>query len=220
MAKVHSERCIAKFSVDNYLAGFLYCGACGEEIKKYSYSTYERLVYKELDGNFFQCEGRREGTCNNDIMSDKELEKALIEYFSCIETDAEQDAQALKINKAKAAIIGTLNDKINDLSIKDREITDLWLAEKLAFDEHTNISMNLKRKIDRITKAIEQFNCIEYATSAEEIISIFKAEWNGYTDIDKSRFMFSYVNKIMILSEPITDGEKAVHKISNIEFNA
>jgi hypothetical protein len=192
--------------------GFLYCGICGEELVKHFHNPYER------DGIWFECAGEQKNACKADIVTDSKIEKALIEYFSCIETDTEQDVQTLKISKAKAAIINTLHEKIIPLDKDDRTYTDLWLAEKITFEERSVIIRSLKDKKEKLTKAIEQVNRIDYTTCKEEILSMLNADWNEYSNKEKRRFFTNHISKIIVINEPVEDKEQGANKISNIAF--
>jgi len=215
MVKEHSEKFSAKISNDNnYFRGFLYCGLCGREIVRYFYNPYDLPK-----GNYFHCAGQENDNCKTDVITESELEKAIIEYFSLLETNEEQDAQAVKINKARAAIIATLQDKINDLEKKDKEITDLWHEKVVSFEDKLNIAKALKRRSETILKAIEQLTGIEYATTKEEIISIFKVSWRDYFHIEKRRFLFNHINKISVLKELIPGKEQGICKIVSVDFN-
>ena len=229
MAKVHSERYIAKFSVDNYFAGFLYCGACCKEIKKYSYSTYERLVYKELDGNFFQCEGRREGTCNNDIISDKELEKALIEYFSRYDetflTDSKEAARMEREKRKTDKKIQGYKDKLQHLEAREKEVMNFYINGEIEFENYRDIKKQLESDKEFIRAELSKYTAQEdenqpATINREEIAATFKEGWQELTNPEKRLFLTNYIKKIVVRNDPVEGSKFGNTKIIRVEFNS
>ena len=193
----------------NYFAGVLYCGVCSSKLSVYD--------------NAYKCMGRFEQTCNAKAITTKELEKVFINYFMSI-PGAEQSETAAEIKRATGALLEALQEKISILEDKRKEILDSYILDKITLTEFQNVQQRINSEKDRINKEMDLLTPTderrhrENFPSKEDIISIFKSGWYGYTDIDKLQFVERYIKRITAINEQIPGNKQGIYKILNVEY--
>jgi len=212
-------------SDDNYFSGFLYCGLCGKKL-----IAHNRVQYcnkREIRTNGFSCFQKAAGVCAAKSLTAKKFERAFIEYIAALDVkpDIEKEKQAEEAKKAMAARIETLREKLTILDAKEKEILDSYIEDNASLVEYRGVKAQLDSERERINAEIAGLTPTEErrrdgATSKEDIISIFRASWSGFTNIEKRQFLVRYIKKIVVINQSIPGSRLGVYQILEAEFNS
>lgn len=209
----------------NYFAGILYCGLCGKKLLTHNTtqrgSRGNRLVSFE-----YECFQKDAGICTAKALTASKFERALIEYFTTLDItpDAEQEKKAADAKKAALAQIKALKKKISLLDAKEKEILDSYIEDCATLKEYRGVKVQLDVERARILAEIKRITPTEErrregAASKEDIISIFRAEWGGYSDTEKRQFLVWYIRKIAVINQPVQGKRQGIYKILEVEYN-
>jgi len=210
----------------NYFVGFVYCAKCGERLMPHSYSKNPKKDNSKSISFF--CRKQMARGCDAKSITAQKVEHVLVEYFSRIgdctvldEIELEQKRQQERQNSE--AQIGTLNEKLKKLDGKEREIMGLFVDGELEFANYRAMKKQLDEDRDFIRAEIAKLKSTldereEPSISRTDIITNFRENWEGLSDIEKRQFLTKFVKKIVLVNEPIEGTNKGNTVITRVEF--
>ena len=207
---------------ENYFAGLLYCGVCGR--KFVTQTTVKHRKGEKQTQNGFKCLGGMVNACKAKQLTVPKLEKALLAYFANIpeiEPDTEKDEQA---KRETAARIEALQNKINSLDGKEKEVLDLYIEDNATLAEYRSVKekldverVNILAEIQRITPT--EPKAYKGIMTQEEIALTFCKEWQSYTSKEKRQFLVNHINKIVVINQPLPGTIQGKYEIVDVAYN-
>jgi len=215
---------------ENFFCGVLYCEKCGRRL-----STQHTQKIKKDGTKFYfpsyRCTNRMNKACDAKDMGQKKVETAFLEYVDNIqdfdivdEIDLNPSKENLK--KDNSELILVLEKKINNLISKRSSVMDLFLESKLDFDEYRDMLNKLEKEEHRINEEIKEYNSFEEEIDEEitinrkDVILNIKGNWIHLTNMEKMNFLHMFVEKIVIINEPIEGDHKGNVVIKDIIFHS
>jgi site-specific DNA recombinase len=210
----------------NYFAGFVYCAKCGERLKSHNYAR--KSESNKIGKISFLCRKKSVELCDTKSVAVSKIEQALIEYFSSVEDFSVLDMVKLAEKRQQArndteAHITALNEKLKKLDGKEREIMGFYVGGEIEFDSYRAMKKQLDDDRDFIRAEIAKLeatlnNSEEMSISKADIITNFRENWENLSDVEKRQFLTKFVQKIVLVNEPIEGTNKGHTVITNVEF--
>jgi site-specific DNA recombinase len=215
-------------NVDNYLAGFVYCGKCGERLKSHIYARKRKGGVTNFSKVSFICRKQKMNACDAKGVTAQKVERALIDYFSRIGDCTVLDVLALEQKRQQArndagAQISAFNEKLKKLDGKEREIMSLFVDGEIEFDNYRAMKKQLDGDRDFIRAEFVKLEATldergELSISREDIVANFRENWENLSDIEKRQFLTKFIKKIVLVNEPIEGTNKGHAVITSVEF--
>jgi site-specific DNA recombinase len=203
----------------NYYVGFLFCGLCGKRLATH--------MVKKKGGSIlcnFKCLTREAGACTAKMITINKIEKAVAEYINNIPI-AKTTTESSKQEEQAATRIAELQSRLAVLEAKDKTFLDSYIEDNFTLEEYRGVKKLVDKERKEIQAEIQLLkpkekskNHVEPKTK-EEIIQIFKTEWQGFNDVEKRQFLLKHINKIEIINHPIKNKTEGRSEVVNIEFN-
>jgi len=211
---------------ENYFLGFLHCPKCGWKLQ--AHGTYQ----KKADGTTpytgaYRCHFRNVRACDFPYINHNKLEKAFIEYaqkiavFEAID-DIKPEEQQKNTEKTKE-LTQAYHEKLNQLNVREKEILGLYVDGDIVFEHYRDI----KDKIDKDKKdfqlEIEKLSDTEdkqAEITKEDLVLVFKENWEHLTDTEKRQFLMKFVEKIYISAQRTENGRHWLVTVEDVEFAA
>ena len=122
ISKISTKSYTKKPKEENYFSGFLFCGKCGARLVVHD-DYYRKKNGEKIFKSSYRCSNYIRKTCNASNISQKNVEKAFIEYISNIEDfnaiDEIQIEENKKINNQNEKLINKLNKQYENLEKKE-----------------------------------------------------------------------------------------------------
>jgi len=204
----------------NYFNGFLKCGVCGRNMKSHIIYCRGTPLYN------FECMDRTFSACMAKRVSAKKLEVAVIEYFNNIPETATDIEQAENEKAKTAAQIELLKEKMAALEVKEKEMLDTYIEDKISLLQYRDYKTRLDGEIKKVVDEIEKLTPKEklklksvQPVTREEIIHYFKENWTSLDDVEKRQFLLKHINKITVINHPVKNSNRGKTEITDIHFN-
>ena len=211
---------------NNYFAGILYCGSCGEKL-------LARIPYRKnkngviLSWGSYRCKNRYKGTCTACEVSHDNVEKAFVEYINNYEDFNTLDEVQLSMKKEiKDKNIERIKDfrkQYEKLEQREKEILQEYIQEKIDSDSFMAIKKTVddeKKKISTMIEAIEILVDEEITVQKENIIKNLKENWEFLNNSEKRHFLIDFVERIDIVNNKPVGKREGTVKILNVKFNS
>jgi len=214
-------------SEKNYFVGFAYCAKCGARLRPHS--SVKKLKSGNVSTNIsFVCRKKHMKMCDAKGVTAQKIERALMDYFSCVENftvldmvEVEQKRQQMCIDTETQII--AFNERLNKLDGKEREIMSLFVTGELEFDGYRAMKKQLDGDKDFIRAEIVKLKTTldesgEPSISRADIVASFRENWVSLTDVEKRQFLTKFVKKIVLVNEPIEETNEGHTVITSVEF--
>lgn len=225
ISKISTKSYTKKPKEENYFSGFLFCGKCGARLVVHD-DYYRKKNGEKIFKSSYRCSNYIRKTCNASNISQKNVEKAFIEYISNIEDfnaiDEIQIEENKKINNQNEKLINKLNKQYENLEKKEKEILNLYVDNKINFENYINLKNHIDKEKNIINIELDKIEIIEdkkeMAIKKDDIIKNLKENWSLLTNIEKRQFLENFVDKIIIVNE-LQNSRLGIAKVTDIRFH-
>ncbi len=209
---------------DNYFSGVLYCAECGARLV--THGDYK----KDKNGNVYSDSGYRcsnyiKKLCKTGCVSQKNIEQAFREYINnIVDFDAidELDINQENIRKThNSEMIDRLNNQLNALEQKEKEILNMYISNVMAFDSYMELKKATEDKKSYILAQLQDLQISEdenVAVDKDDIIKSLRENWDFLSNAEKQQFLVKFVDKI-ILEIKKQPNKRNFAVIKNVEFS-
>ena len=202
-----------------------FCGKCGARLVVHD-DYYRKKNGEKIFKSSYRCSNYIRKTCNASNISQKNVEKAFIEYISNIEDfnaiDEIQIEENKKINNQNEKLINKLNKQYENLEKKEKEILNLYVDNKINFENYINLKNHIDKEKNIINIELDKIEIIEdkkeMAIKKDDIIKNLKENWSLLTNIEKRQFLENFVDKIIIVNE-LQNSRLGIAKVTDIRFH-
>ena len=210
----------------NYYLGILFCIKCGRAL-----GTHGRYR-NSLDGSTkyngaYRCRNSSIGHCYTGDISHKNVNAAFKDCLSSIaEFNVIDEVTITKQEKARSdneMLTEQYHKKLSELSSKERSIINLYVDNKIDFDNYKHMKRKIKDIKTCIATELKKLNLKEdrndILVKKEDIILNLCENWEILTDIEKRQFLTKFVKKITISSKKSKERNGNIVAIESVEFN-
>lgn len=215
--KVHTNRP----KDDVYFCGTLVCGICGKRL-----TTSRTIGRLRKDGtrnlfNAYRCVNQEKQICTARYVSHSKVEEAFIEYLTnnVAELDSIDDVVIEEDNQDQEEI-NNIKRLLTAKKAKQKEVMNLFMAEKLDYQQFKYMSEELDRIIkDNETKLshLEQDYANNTNINKAEISRYIVDHWKLLTNKEKLNFLNEFVESITIVNRD-TDRHNGKAEILDVKF--
>lgn len=165
--------------------------------------------------------------CNASNISQKNVETAFLEYIEQVEDfSAMSEIQLEENRRAKdnnSKLIEKLNNQLNNLENKEKEILSSYVDNNLNFDRYIQLKDYIETEKFKTHEQLAEIPTIEedneeMIIKKEDIIKSLKENWAFLTNEEKRLFLIKFISKIVIVNE-MKNSRRGVAKITDIKFN-
>lgn len=208
---------------ENYYSGFLYCAKCGGRLVTHGYFQ-KRKGKNDVWVGGYRCRNRLKKKCTATDITVKNIEKAFVEYINKFEDfNVIDEVEIAKQENKKKKDFENLQKKYIKLEKKESEILNLYVNNKLNFDEYISIKKTVEKEKECIDIQLEEIEREKenenIAIKKEDILKKLKENWAFLSKLEKRQFLLKFVNKITIINEKPENAKRGIPKVINIEFN-
>lgn len=206
---------------DVYFCGTLVCGVCGKRL-----TTARTIGRLRKDGtrnlfNAYRCVNQEKQICTARYVSHPKAEEAFIEYLenNIAEFDAiddlvieEEDVDLEEIESIKRLLVNK--------RAKQKEVMDLFMAEKIDYNKFKYMSEELDRILkenETKLKVLEQQYAEKPIIDKKEISRYIVDHWKNLTDKEKLEFLNEFVESITIVNRD-TDKHNGKAEVLDVKF--
>lgn len=221
LSKIQKKTRTNKPKDDVYFCGTLVCGVCGKTL-----TTSRTIGRVKSDGTSkvfksYRCVNQEKGICTARYISHIKAEAAFIEYLenNIAEFDAvddlvieEEDLDKEEIERVKRLI--------SSKRVKQKEIMDLFMAEKLDYDKFKYMSEEIDRIISENelkVKSLEQSYALKPSINKKDISKYIVEHWKNLTNKEKLEFLNQFVESITIVNRN-TDRNRGKAEVLDVKF--
>ena len=204
---------------DVYFCGTLVCAVCGNKL------TTARTIHKKGDDikifNSYRCVNKEKQICNAKYISHQKAEEAFVEYlksnvseFDCID-DLDIHEESIELDEVN----GT-KKILHQKRIKQKEVMDLFMSNKLDYSEFKYMSGELDKIIkenETRLKALEEQIRSNRNINKKQISKYIVDHWKTLKNKEKFEFLNQFVECITIVNRsPLRRNGKA--EILDVKF--
>lgn len=211
---------------ENYFSGVLYCSKCGARLVTHN-DYYKNKNGDKIYRGGYRCSNYIRKMCNASNISQKNVETAFLEYIEQVEDfSAMSEIQLEENRRAKdnnSKLIEKLNNQLNNLENKEKEILSSYVDNNLNFDRYIQLKDYIETEKFKTHEQLAEIPTIEkdneeMIIKKEDIIKSLKENWAFLTNEEKRLFLIKFISKIVIVNE-MKNSRRGVAKITDIKFN-
>jgi hypothetical protein len=221
LSKIQKKTRTNKPKDDVYFCGTLVCGVCGKTL-----TTSRTIGRVKLDGTSkvftsYRCVNQEKGICTARYVSHIKAEEAFMEYLenNVAEFDVVDDL-VIEEDDLDMKEIERVKRLISSKKVKQREIMDLFMAEKLDYDKFKYMSEEIDRIINENelkVKALEQSYASKPSINKKDISKYIVEHWKNLTNKEKLEFLNQFVESITIVNRD-TDRNRGKAEVLDVNF--
>ena len=201
-------------SENTYFLGTLICSECGSRLISKQHRD-NKTKHNKLYASYL-CQNKRNGNCNCIGFSHKKMEQAFLNYIKDYPTMIPEINKMNINNNSNDEKRKVLEIELGKLDKKVNEIRNLFLQEKLTFEEYKNFSTKLDENILSINEEMNEIMSNEDNIDIDQIKDIIgniELNFRYLDNKEKLTFINSFIHHIKVKS----DNGKVF--ISDIKFN-
>lgn len=205
---------------DVYFCGTLVCGICGKRL-----TTARTIGRIRKDGtrnifNAYRCVNQEKRICTAKYISHTKVENAFIEYLTNNVSEFDSIDDVAVEEDVDLEEIKDIKKLLTNKKAKQKEIMDLFMAEKLDYNQFKYMS----EKLDNIIKTnetrlsrLEQDHSNKPNINKAEISRYIVDHWKLLTDSEKLNFLNEFVESITIVNRD-TNKHNGKAEILDVKF--
>ncbi len=209
---------------DNYFSGVLYCAKCGARLV--THGDYK----KDKNGNVYsdsgyRCSNYMKKLCKTGCVSQKNIEQAFSEYINNIaDFDVIDEIEIEQTGQKKThdlELIEMLNNQLNALEQKEKEILSLYISNTVPFDSYMELKKATEQKKIYILSQLQDLQINEeenVSVNKDDIIKSLRENWDFLSNAEKQQFLVKFVDKIVLEIKKQPSGRNFAF-IKSVEFS-
>ncbi len=209
---------------DNCFAGTLECALCGRKLSpKGKYKLRKDGTYTYI--GYYACTGKSVHACTAKGVGHKKLEDAFRRYIGEIQDLNVLDKVDINENKQVAeseALLPEYEKNLERLDKKEREIMSIYISGQLPYDEYTSMMKMIKTEKAKFEKLISEIKTAmaedEVSLRPEDIVLSIRENWDNLTKKEKTEFIHTYIERIVILNEAQGGENEGNLRIEKVDF--
>jgi len=209
----------------HYFAGSLICAKCGGKMNVY------HMGKKDKDGTClagaYRCTNRYRKKCDASQIKHTNVEQAFSEYFNNFEDfdtiDEIQFNSKQETKNQNVELINNLNKEYKTLETKEKEVLNLYINNKVDFENYIEIKETISKEKNAISSTLETLEATtdieeEITIKHENIIKNLKENWDLLDNKERRQFIVNFIDIIEVTHEKKGGRHKGITKISNVKF--
>ena len=205
---------------DVYYCGTLVCGICGHPL------TTNRTNKKRKDGttlvhNGYRCVNREKKLCPALGISHKKVETAFLEYIEKLEDLKDIEKYKPNQEEENELELTSLKNRKNQRLNKKKEIMNLFMEDKIEYEEYTIMKEKIEKEYEDISNEIKKIEKmregIKKKPTVSNITKSIRDHWDYLSNDEKYQFLTEFVKKIVIVNKS-KDKINGIPEIIDVEF--